>query len=260
MRARCGIGLPKVNPMPSTVDVTQGMSLSTGRPLTVGIAGHTGAVKKVVDAAHGLRERKKLRTREAIIDAALDLFEERGYDATTVEDIAAAADVSPRTFFRYFESKLALIMARTTAKHAGIGPALAARPADESIVEAVRQVMSDELSERMRDPLVMREFQVMLTTPSLRNLARDHFDDEEAGMVTAIAERLGLPPDDLSAHVITGVISSALWTTVNRWTASGADADELLPMIDRALAVVAAGVDAATASAASGTRPRRARS
>jgi AcrR family transcriptional regulator len=236
------------------------MTLTTGRWLTVGTAGHTDAVKKVVDAAHGLRERKKLRTREAIIDAALDLFEQKGYDATTVEDIAAAADLSPRTFFRYFESKLALIMARTTAKHAGIGPALAARPPDESVVEAVRQVMSTELSERMRDPLVMREFQVMLTTPSLRNLARDHFEDEEAGMVAAIAERLGLPPDDLTAHVITGVISSALWTTVNQWTSSGADIDDLLPMIARALALVAVGVDSAAASAAAGARSRRTRS
>jgi hypothetical protein len=99
----------------------------------------------------------------------------------------------------------------------------------------------------MSDPLVMREFQVMLTTPSLRNLARDHFEDEETGMVAAIAERLGFPPDDLSAHVIAGIVSSALWTTVNQWTAAGTDADDLLPMIDRALDLVADGVDAATA-------------
>ena len=207
-------------------------------------------MKKVVDAAHGLGERKKARTRETIIDAALNLFEQKGYDATTVEDIAEAADVSPRTFFRYFESKLALIMARTTAKHDDIGPAIVARPPEESVVEAVRQVMSDELRERMGDPLVMREFQVMLTTPSLRNLARDHFEDEEAGMVAAIAERLGLPADDLAAHVISGMVSSAMWTTVNQWTATGADADSLLPMINRALDLVAEGVDTAAASVA----------
>jgi AcrR family transcriptional regulator len=214
-------------------------------------------MRKLVDAAEGLRERKKLRTREAIIDAALDLFEQKGFDATTIEDIAAAADVSPRTFFRYFESKLALIMARSTTKHASLGPSLAARPPDESLTEAVSHVMRAELSEQLADPLVVREFQVMLTTPSLRNLARDHFYDEEAGMVSAVAERLGLPPDDLAAHVITSIISSALWTTVNRWTAERADVEDLLPMIDRALAMVAEGVDAAAASATRKAPSRR---
>jgi AcrR family transcriptional regulator len=85
-------------------------------------------VKKVVDAAQGLRERKKARTREAIIDAALDLFGSKGFEATTIEDIAAAAEVSPRTFFRYFDSKPDLIMARSGGKEHEIGPRLAARP------------------------------------------------------------------------------------------------------------------------------------
>jgi AcrR family transcriptional regulator len=204
-------------------------------------------MKKVVDAAHGLRERKKARTREAIIDAALDLFERNGYDATTVEDIAAAADVSPRTFFRYFESKLDLIMARSGTKHANLGPLVAARPANEGVLEAVRQVMRSELEEQLADPLVVREFQVMLNTPSLRTMAREHFYEEEAEMVGAVAARLGLDADDLTAHVAAGVIASALWTTVNRWTAEGAELDRLQPMIDEAFGVLAAGLEPAPA-------------
>jgi AcrR family transcriptional regulator len=199
-------------------------------------------VKKATDAVHGLRERKKERTREAIIDAALDLFERNGYDATTVEDIAAAADVSPRTFFRYFESKLDLIMARsTTHAEKGIGPLLAARPADEHLLDAVRHVMRTELEEQLGDPLIVREFQVMLTTPSLRNMAREHFYEEEAGMVGPVAERLGVGTDDLRAHVAAGVIAAALWATVNCWIAQESDVTHLPVMIDEALALLAEG-------------------
>lgn len=200
-------------------------------------------MKKAIDAAHGLRERKKARTREAIIDAALDLFESKGYDHTTVDDIAAAADVSPRTFFRYFESKLDLIMARSGTKHAELGPMLAARPAGEGVLEAVRHVMRDELEAQLGDPLVVREFQVMLTTPSLRTLAREHFYEEEAGMVDAVAARLGLGHDDLTAHVAAGVIASAMWITVNRWTAEGADLDRLQPMLDESFELLARGLE-----------------
>jgi AcrR family transcriptional regulator len=199
-------------------------------------------MKKVVDAAHSLRERKKARTREAIIDAALDLFERDGYDDTTIEDIAAAADVSPRTFFRYFDSKLELVMARSESKHDDLGPALAARPADEGLLEAIRQVLLAQLDTQLADPLVLRELQVMLSTPSLRNMAREHFYEEEAGIVHAVAGRLGLDEDDLSVHVISSIIASALWATVNRWVAEGAGPDRLRPMLDEAFAILAAGL------------------
>lgn len=207
--------------------------------------GILGAMRKAVEAAQGLRERKKARTREAIIEAALDLFERNGYDATTVEEIAAAAEVSPRTFFRYFESKLDLVMARSGEKHAGLGPLLASRPAGEGLVEAVREAMRAELAAQLADPLVRREFQVMLTTPSLRILAREHFYEEEAEMVPAVADRLGRRDDDLVAQVAAGVIASALWVAVNRWVVEGADLDRLDPMIDAAFAVLTDGVEGA---------------
>jgi AcrR family transcriptional regulator len=206
-------------------------------------------MKKVVDAANSLRERKKARTREAIIDAALDLFERDGYDNTTIEDIAEAAEVSPRTFFRYFDSKLELIMARAESTHDDIGPALAARPAEEGLLEAIRQVMLSQLDAQLADPLVLRELQVMLSTPSLRNLAREHFYEEEAGIERAVAGRLGLDDDDLSVRVISSVIASALWTTVNRWVAEGGGVDRLWPMLDEAFGILAAGLGDLPASA-----------
>jgi AcrR family transcriptional regulator len=199
-------------------------------------------VKKVMDAAASLRERKKARTREAIIDAALDLFERDGYDNTTVEDIAAAAEVSPRTFFRYFDSKLDLIMTRTDSTNEDIGPLLAARPAGEGLLESLRQVMRSLLDTQLTDPLVLREFQVMLSTPSLRNMAREHFHEEEAGLINVVAERLALDQDDLVAQVIGSMVAGALWAAVNHWVAEGADVDRLWPVLDEAFGILAAGL------------------
>ncbi len=214
-----------------------------------------GPMKKVVDAANGLRERKKARTREAIIDAALDLFERNGYDDTTIEDIAAAAEVSPRTFFRYFDSKLELIMARTGSKNPDLGPLLAERPAGEGLLDSLREILRSQLDVQMGDPLVLREMQVMLSTPSLRNMAREHFYEEEAGMAVMVAERLGLNEDDLAARVIASMIASALWATVNCWIADGAHIDRLWPMLDETFGILAEGLAEVPSTPA--PRPRR---
>jgi AcrR family transcriptional regulator len=198
-------------------------------------------MKYVVEAANGLRERKKARTREAIIDAALDLFERKGFEATTVEDIAAAADVSPRTFFRYFESKVDLVMARNEAHGDKIGPLIAARPASEGPLEALRQVMQQMLREQLADPSVLREFQVMMGTPALRNMAREHFYEEEAELVSAFAARLGTDSGDLTANLMASAAASALWTVIDRWLTEGGEVDRLSPMIDEAFALLERG-------------------
>lgn len=161
-----------------------------------------------------------------------------GHDEQRVVD----PDAEARTFFRYFESKLDLIMARSGPEHATIGRLLAERPADEGLLESVRAAVVGELERQLADPSVVREMQVMLTTPSLRKLAREHFDDEEAELVVAVADRLGVDADDLTAQVTAGAIGSALWTTINRWLADGSDLDRLGPMMDEALAVLATGL------------------
>jgi AcrR family transcriptional regulator len=205
-------------------------------------------MKKVVDAAHGLRERKKMRTHEAIIDAALDLFATKGFDATTVEDISAAAEVSPRTFFRYFDSKLDVVMARNAAKdedHGDIGELLAARPAEEGPLEAMRNILRGFLGDRADDPSVVREFEVMLSTPTLRTFVRERFFEHESEIAAAFAARMGVDEGDLSAHVLAGAAASAIWSAVDRWVAAGASPDRLLPTIDEAFAVLGVATDGA---------------
>jgi AcrR family transcriptional regulator len=216
-------------------------------------------MKKVVEAASGLRERKKARTREAIIDAALDLFARKGFDATTIEDIAAAADVSPRTFFRYFDSKVDLVMAHNEAHGDKVAPLVVARPASEGPLEALRQVMQQMLLELLADPSVVREFQVMMGAPTLRKLAREHFYEEEAELISAFAARLGTDEADLTANVMAGAAASAIWAVIERWLAEGGDVERLSPMIDEAFTLLERGFSEARPPARRGASAGRAR-
>jgi AcrR family transcriptional regulator len=87
----------------------------------------------------GLRERKKAQTRAAIEEAAFRLFDERGYAATTVADIAAAADIAPRTFFAYFPSKEAVVFAQADQQLEALAATLGDRPEGETTFEALRR-------------------------------------------------------------------------------------------------------------------------
>lgn len=192
----------------------------------------------------GLRERKKLQTRAAIVDAALELFERKGFEATTVEDIAAAADVSPRTFFRYFESKQDVVLAKTNEKRDGLSTLLAARPPEEPPLEALRRTIVGVISEMLSsDDGALREMKVMMGTPELRNLALDHFHEHQDELAVALAGRMGVPPDSFSPGLLAGVVSTSLWATVNRWVAEGADPARMVPMIDEVFDLLASGFE-----------------
>src|ERR1041384_4302319 len=89
----------------------------------------------------GLRERKKQRTRRTIASEALRLFAERGYEETTIADIAEAADVSPRTFFSYFPSKEDVVFAEIDERLAEVREGVARRPAGETPLESMRRIV-----------------------------------------------------------------------------------------------------------------------
>jgi AcrR family transcriptional regulator len=164
-----------------------------------------------------LRQRKRERTRAALIAAALDLFERQGYEATTIDEIAAAADVSPRTFFRYFASKEAVAFGDD------VGPEIigliAARPADEPVLDSVRRVVTGSLglvSEEDRDALLAR-LRIVYRTPSLR-ARRWEFQLEMGRMTGAIlASRRGLPPDDLGSRVAAAAVFTAIEVAMDDW-------------------------------------------
>jgi AcrR family transcriptional regulator len=196
----------------------------------------------------GLRERKKAQTREAILEAALDLFERKGYDATTIEEIAEAADVSPRTFFRYFDSKVDVVM-RTKDESEDAGLRIGDRPPEEGPVEATRQVMRATLGAIVaEDPAFIRQMRVMLGTPALQAIAREHFNEHHDEMTVDFADRMGVAKDDLRAHVVASVVANTIWTVVSRWVADGGTPDDLLTMIDEACDLLATGIDKALSS------------
>ena len=113
----------------------------------------------------GLRERKKIQTRLALARAAMRLFEERGYAATTVDDIAAAANVSRRTFFRYFASKEEVFIVDPEGKLAALHVALAEGPPDEPTIAALRRGIVALVGAYFEPELIRAEARVALREP-----------------------------------------------------------------------------------------------
>jgi AcrR family transcriptional regulator len=140
----------------------------------------------------GLRERKKVETRRALEHAALWLSAERGFEAVTIDQIAEAAGVSSRTFFRYFSSKDDVIVRPFVELQAVLGQALAARPADEPVLSALRGAVGElaERLERDRDDLRSRA-RIMFATTVLVARAQEVRDSWRRLLVEEAARRLG---------------------------------------------------------------------
>jgi AcrR family transcriptional regulator len=154
----------------------------------------------------GLRERKKAKTRAAIRDHAMRLFEEQGYSATTVEQIAEAAEVSQSTFFRYFPTKEDVIL--TDDYDPLIVDAIKAQPAGVSpvraLIEGMRSVflrLSPEEWESER-----RRQRIYQTVPELRAAAMNQTVSAVDMLAAALADRDGKPADDLVYRVVAGAM------------------------------------------------------
>jgi AcrR family transcriptional regulator len=186
-----------------------------------------------------LRERRRAETHDVILDTALDLMESKGYEQTTVEDIAAAVGISSRTFFRYFESKTALLLDHPEADrpdHDEINRAIAARPKDESPVEALCAVVREQLAGLFDDTggRKLRQLRIVLSEPSLRVLARDSFHEHSPDLVRAFAVRLGVAEDSLRPRVLAAAFTEAIWVILEQWSANGASLESLPKLVDEA--------------------------
>lgn len=166
-------------------------------------------------AVAGLRERKKQRTRMALVDAALDLFLAKGYEATTIDEIVAAVEVSQRTFFRYFATKEDVAISFAAEYDQVMVEALAARPPGErpftALYEAMRIVLG-AIEEGPDEGARFRKLrQVIETTPALVAAQMAQYSAAEKLLVTEIARRQGTDPDDdLRPQLLVAFYMSAL--------------------------------------------------
>jgi AcrR family transcriptional regulator len=180
-----------------------------------------------------LRERKRTRTRLMIQTEALRLFTEKGYAQTTVEEIADAAAISPRTFFRYFPTKEDVVI--WDEYDPLVLELLDSRPDDEPLAETFRAVIRETLGGLYRrDPdRLLSRVRLSVTVPELR--AR--FLDEQAHgielLTPLLARKRGARTDDLHLRVIGSSLLAAVWVALDLWQKDGGKSD-LLALLDQA--------------------------
>lgn len=163
-----------------------------------------------------LRERKKRSTRRALRLAALSLVAERGLDGVTTDEIAAAADVSPRTFFNYFAGKEDALVGNDPEVAGQLAAALTERPADEAPLDALRAVLEAYAGTVSIDETFWSlRARVLEAHPHLRAALAGSSAELDRALTEALVRRMGTAPTDLypalAVAVATSAARTALW-------------------------------------------------
>ena len=190
-----------------------------------------------------LRERKKARTRAAIREHALRLFREQGYDATTVEQIAAAAEVSPSTFFRYFPTKEDVVLrddlddrmfAAFDRQPPSLSPLAALRAAIREGIASLTPAEWDEFRETSTLGMAIPEVRAHMLNEMNRTIDM---------MAEALAKRTGRAPDDLAVRVTVGAIMGVIMSIMRPDHLAGGHVDaQAFDRIDEALSLLESGL------------------
>ena len=197
------------------------------------------------DRPDGLRERKKARTRAAIREHALRLFRENGYQRTTVEQIAAAAEGSPSTFFRYFPTKEDLVLRDDMDTR--MIEAFERQPSDLSPLSAVRAAVREMFGSYTQADLdtLGETTALTLTVPEVRARAMDEFARTIGVIAEALAKRSGRPADDLAVRTTAGAIIGVMMSLTMPWEGWSSHLqtfEDVFQQIDQALALLEAGL------------------
>jgi AcrR family transcriptional regulator len=172
-------------------------------------------------AEPGLRARKRQQTRERLTRAAMTLFLERGFEATTLDDIAGAAEVSRRSFFHYFASKEDVVFAWQEDLSAALVAAIAARPTSESMLTAAENAISAmagqlDAGEAIAISRLKRE------NPALQARNQVKYEKLERALAEALAKRAGHKSERLQARLVAMIATGAMRIGDEIWTAEGA--------------------------------------
>jgi AcrR family transcriptional regulator len=194
----------------------------------------------------GLRERKKQQTRDTIARAALRLFAERGYDETTLADIAEAADVAPRTIFAYFESKEDILLCKEVDFLARLKQTVDERPEGTTTVDAIRAFLSG--FEPPDDDGKLRK-KIITANPSLQIKMRGRHAELEPMLAESIAKDLGAGPDDIRPLLIAASITAAFTSVSERFSEAESGGDPVshergMAILDEVLDFLRGGLEA----------------
>jgi AcrR family transcriptional regulator len=189
----------------------------------------------------GLRERKKQKTRWAIQEHALRLFAQQGYDETTVEQIAAAAEISPSTFFRYFKTKEDVV---TQDQYDPLLVELfAEEPQDRTPLAAMRDIMRKvfaQMPPSEREKIAERT-KLIMAVPALRARTYENMVGTIEMIAGMVGRRLGRKPDDLAVRIFAGAVVGALIAALLAWTERDCR-DDLGEILDKTMAQLESGL------------------
>jgi AcrR family transcriptional regulator len=198
----------------------------------------------MAEPATGLRERKKRATRDALARAALVLFVERGYDETTLAEIAEVAGVSTRTIFAYFPSKEDILFATMQTMRDALARALADRPAGTDALTALQEFILSSAHEKTE--LDHKLGQVIAADPTLSSHKRARIAEFQEVLAAAIADDLGVGPDDLRPQVAAASLTAAfeVLERQDREHSTVPTHEEIAAAIDPVISFVRAGLQA----------------
>ncbi|MEZ0354021.1 TetR family transcriptional regulator [Mycobacterium sp. pR1184] len=184
------------------------------------------------DQPLGLRERKKLKTRQAIRREAFRLIDAQGYAATTVEQIAEAADVSPSTFFRYFGSKESLLLADDLDPL--IFAAFEAQPPELSPTEAIRRAYTEVMAALPAEQLDFENTRqrLIFSIPELKAAMYDEYYRTVNVVAEMIGHRIGRPTDDFEVRVFAGALTGAMMAAADNAPPTAATIYRALDFVD----------------------------